>query len=321
MSLRTLAGASERYDFDTQISIYEGASCEQLSCIAGNDNDCGLQSSVSWFAAAGELYYILVHGYTAGTFGLTVSEIENDSCPSSQPLPLDGSSAQWLISDSASMSFFDPCTASTVSRPSSWYSVTGTGGEMIVDTCDSANNVSQVSVLTSDCNSLGCLGFFRNDCAVKFSSTFGEEYQIFVADDAGSEFQVAIETSNDACESAYGPIFIGGVVRGSNAQATSDDVDGCREVPASNRGAGVWYSFVGTGREVTAFTCSEFTNFDTQISVYAGSDCGNLRCLGGKDDNCGTKSWMLFPAAEGQIFYILVSGKGASTGNFVMQLL
>jgi hypothetical protein len=73
--------------FDTQVSVYVG-DCDELKCIAGNDdgfNDptCGTSSSVDWFADAGTMYRIRVHGVgdAAGGFGLTVKESSpSDSC-------------------------------------------------------------------------------------------------------------------------------------------------------------------------------------------------------------------------------------------------
>jgi hypothetical protein len=87
----------------------------------------------------------------------------------------------------------------------------------------------------------------------------------------------------------------------------------------------VRYLFVGSGRPVTAFTSSSFTNFGTQLSIYTGSDCGSVTAgdVEGADDNCGSQSWSMFPAALDQIYYILVSGKQGTSivGDFVLGLL
>lgn len=50
-------------EFDTKISVFEG-SCDNLSCIGGNDDFCGLQSAFSWFGETGVTYYILVSGFS-----------------------------------------------------------------------------------------------------------------------------------------------------------------------------------------------------------------------------------------------------------------
>lgn len=48
-------------DFNTKLSIFTGASCFELECVAQNDDgDCGLQSVVSWLALEGQTYFVLV---------------------------------------------------------------------------------------------------------------------------------------------------------------------------------------------------------------------------------------------------------------------
>ncbi len=67
--------------FDTKIRVYEG-DCEALTCVAGNDDACGLQSSVTFAAVANTSYYILVHGFSAaeGAFTMSVTCVLYD-CP------------------------------------------------------------------------------------------------------------------------------------------------------------------------------------------------------------------------------------------------
>ncbi len=60
--------------YDTKINVYTG-SCGALSCIAGNDDRCGLQSEAVFVANAGVTYYILVSGFgsSAGSFSMDVT--------------------------------------------------------------------------------------------------------------------------------------------------------------------------------------------------------------------------------------------------------
>ncbi|MDV7396824.1 hypothetical protein RZS08_35830, partial [Arthrospira platensis SPKY1] len=50
--------------FDTKLTVVT-ADCETgaIECVAANDDDCGLQSSVTFPAAFGQTFYILVHGF------------------------------------------------------------------------------------------------------------------------------------------------------------------------------------------------------------------------------------------------------------------
>ena len=45
----------------------------------------------------------------------------------------------------------------------------------------------------------------------------------------------------------------------------------------------MWFSFIGTGLDVTVTTCYPGTTIDTYINVYEG-DCNALTCLAGNDD-------------------------------------
>ena len=55
-------------DYDTRINIFTG-SCGSLSCIGGSDDFCAAQSEVAFPTTLGVDYYILVHGYSAFSFG------------------------------------------------------------------------------------------------------------------------------------------------------------------------------------------------------------------------------------------------------------
>jgi len=59
--------------YDTQISVYQANDgCSNLRCVGANNDACGDLSRVTWSSVAGELYYILVHGFgsSSGNFNL-----------------------------------------------------------------------------------------------------------------------------------------------------------------------------------------------------------------------------------------------------------
>jgi subtilisin-like proprotein convertase family protein len=60
--------------YDSKISVFEG-DCAALVCVDGNDDDCGVQSSISWESDGTSTYYILVHGFggATGNYVLDVS--------------------------------------------------------------------------------------------------------------------------------------------------------------------------------------------------------------------------------------------------------
>jgi hypothetical protein len=59
--------------YDTKIHVYSG-SCAGLTCVASNDDACGLQSQVVFNTTAGVDYYILVNGFLSatGAFSLNI---------------------------------------------------------------------------------------------------------------------------------------------------------------------------------------------------------------------------------------------------------
>jgi hypothetical protein len=64
-------------NFDTKISVFENT-CENLTCLGGNDDFCDLQSAYGWPSQNGTMYYVLVHGFDADTVGdFGISAISN----------------------------------------------------------------------------------------------------------------------------------------------------------------------------------------------------------------------------------------------------
>ncbi len=71
LQAETCAGAR----FNTKISVYEG-SCETPVCVTGDNNTCGVLSTVQWEARQDVEYFIVVHGTMneSGPFTLTLTE-------------------------------------------------------------------------------------------------------------------------------------------------------------------------------------------------------------------------------------------------------
>jgi len=141
----------------------------------------------------------------------------------------------------------------------------------------------------------------------------------------GSESQV-----NDVCEGAFG-LACGQTIQANNEEcATVDEIDACGGTTPNNPTAGLWYSFEGTGGEVTVSTCYPGTNIDTYLSVYEGT-CGNLTCLDGNDDQSEPNYDDLCPVTfvastitlntvAGQQYYALVMGVYSESGDIEVGL-
>ena len=79
--------------FDTRISVFSGADCNNLCCYAQNDDACNLQSEVTFLAEAGQTYWYAVHGFAFedGFFNLAVTcttcaPPANETCATSATL-------------------------------------------------------------------------------------------------------------------------------------------------------------------------------------------------------------------------------------------
>lgn len=75
--------------YDSKISVYSDymGSLSGLTAEGGNDDHCGLQSSVDFSSAAGKEYWILVHGFgsASGNFTLTYSGAGDADVPLPAP--------------------------------------------------------------------------------------------------------------------------------------------------------------------------------------------------------------------------------------------
>jgi hypothetical protein len=109
--------------------------------------------------------------------------------------------------------------------------------------------------------------------------------------------------TNDSCGNAE-LLSLPGFAVGNVTDAMPSDAPACDDVPVTTPGR--WYRLVGTGTAVTATTCSDFTEFDTRISVFSGP-CDDLQCAVANDDDCdfgghSTVRWCSEPDVEYRVF-------------------
>lgn len=134
-------------DFDTVLAAYLGDELDFLFPTAGNDDSCGVESQVTFFAAAGSIYSIAVDGF-AGTVGnvtlawsLQVSPPPpNDNFADAQALSgptgsVDGTTA------GATREAGEPTHAGVGAGRSVWYRWSAeAAGQLSLDTCGSDND-------------------------------------------------------------------------------------------------------------------------------------------------------------------------------------
>ena len=199
----SLCGSS----YDTQISVFTGA-CGGLTCVGGNDDFCGLQSSITFSVVPCTDYYIFVNGYfgSKGAFTLSVtgsgctSAPTNDLCTNATVIPSCGTTGLTGTTVGATTTGDPTATCGTaITGPGVWYIYNASDSlylqASLCNTTASAcyplyNNV--VNVYSGSCASLNCIGGNSGFCAsssqVNFLTNSGSNnYYIFVQGSASTE--------------------------------------------------------------------------------------------------------------------------------------
>lgn len=192
----------------------------------------------------------------------------------------------------------------------------------------------QINILGHDDNSYldinGTTVWFHNGCCDAhnnvWTGTLDENSEVlFGVREFGGGSNLNFEiipissgVSNDDCVDAI-PVAVPSSSTGntSNPCLSSETAPFCGTGDGS--GAGVWYSFIGTGNVVQVSTCG--SSYDTKIRVYTGN-CGSLNCVAGSDDAgpCGVQTEFDFCTTLGQTYYVLVHGFSSSEGAYILNI-
>ena len=133
--------------------------------MTGNDDSCGLYSSVDFLAEAGEQFIVMVHGYGGVDveFNVTTKKLSSDqlSCEDAFPIllgePMDGDTGLGFFSD------IPECGVSNDPwSPEVFYTfIAPAAGSYQVDTCGTASNEptdTKISVFSGGCDEQVCVG-------------------------------------------------------------------------------------------------------------------------------------------------------------------
>ena len=207
-------------DFDTKISVYQGADPATASCVTGEDDTVGCSgftTEVSFDAEKGQSFLVLVHGFGAstGTFSLSTTP---DLIPIQVPSTVAGDTAAngfpW-----SSLGF----CGTSITAPGILYSLEapGTGG-ITVSTCNSASYNTKISVYqgadpaTASCvtgldDTPGCSGLTTK---LSFYAVDGQGFLVLVHGSATGTFSLstAFEATPDPV-----PIAVPSTVAGDTA--------------------------------------------------------------------------------------------------------
>ncbi len=317
----------------TQVSVFKGdeRGCSTLQCVDFTSLECiaGSKKVTSqWFSHSADMYYILVQSFDASDFDILIEEsipIAPGNCSSTSTLAVGG------VVTLGSTVFGSPAELGDCSSSGAkgvWYDVEGTGSVFEASTCNPGTNYStSLTILSGVCGEQECVATKTITCDGQRSMAYwetlpGQKYSVYIEGqtqvDVG-RFALSIKegslgAENDYCGSAE-PLTVPSTTYGSTEYATEDD-DYARMCGNEAAAPGVWYSIVGKGRPITASLCGAGTQYDTQIHVFAGSNCRQMACMSFNEDGCGVKSAISWDAIEGQLYFVLVSGFSNAVGDF-----
>lgn len=113
------------------------------------------------------------------------------------------------------------------------------------------------------------------------------------------------------------PITCNQTLSGQTTNATNSGTGEGGTCGTSQNQPGVWYVVAGTGGVMTASLCA--TAWDSKISVFSGTNCSSLTCVGGNDDNgpacAGSSASFSWTSVVGTNYYILVHAFGTAPNS------
>ncbi len=294
----TLSTCNAGTNFDTKLFVYTGA-CGALTCVTANDDQTGpacsansLASTVTFSSVLSTNYLIYVSGYQGaqGNFVLTTT-----------------------------------CAAPAAPTITSFSPTSGPVSTTVTITGTNLGGVTGVSFNGTAAVTFAGVSATSATAVVPTGATTGP-ISLTTGNGTGTSatnFTVTASPANDFCTNAT-PIACGASVTGTtvNSSSTGDPTGTCTTSISAASG-GVFYSFTGTGGNVTVSTCNVGTTYDTKLFVFSGA-CGTLTCVGGNDDVTGgcasaaNASTLTVGTALGTPYFIYVSGFNGAQGTFVL---
>jgi len=338
--------------FDTRVAVYNACPVSPHSAIACNDDSiCGLQSSVSFAAVAGEDYFIRVGGY-ANAVGTGVIRIEacppppNDVCANAIDVSGGGTFSGTLIY--AANDGTASCGLSS-SQADVWYTFTaptpGCGGTLIVSTCgtnDAGGIDTGIDTVLSLHPSCGgpqiacnddapdlCAGldeFTPRDSGLVYEIAPGETVLIRVSKHLASPFGPFtlnvhyVPVTNDNCSSAI--VISRGQIPFCTIDATTDGPSelACLFAADPQISRDVWFRHTATCSAPLRVSLCDAT-YDTEVAIYGGTcPTSGGSVLACNDDSCNRGSQVTFSAVAREDYLIRVGGYANAVGTGIMVL-
>lgn len=329
-------------NFDTQLAIYRSLSstnpCDNMECVDGADiiSSTGGES-ITVSTVGTTLYYVFVDGWSNSTGEFELSLECQDSCPYwSWSGNCNSSFSTVLQRHSRRADAINCSTGEELPAFGTWVLVDGNGetAQMILI----GEFDYRLDLFSCSGSSLTCLeglddyGNLKEvDEYLEFPTVNGQQYYIYISssDPAAQGEYFAIATSfkescpvNRGCWGAI-PITPGQVVTGNteNVSSAVTPPDPCNN-SADGDLPGLWYTFRGNGKDITATITASGTDFDTQLALYysVGDEC-SATCLDGSDiAGIGGESITINNSSPSSDYQIYVDGWSNQMGDFTLEL-
>lgn len=309
----SLCGSS----YDTKVGIFTGA-CGAQTCIASNDDFCGLQSQVTFSSAAGTSYYILVTGFSTASGAFTM----NVTC-AAPPCNCTNTTSFGTATASTSNNLV---TISTCNFPSEFATINSTvAGSTYTFTSSVATDFLTVRQGTSGGAVLGC-----GTTPLTVTATVSGPLFLHISlNNTCATLASGCRTTTVQCTSCGGPnggpeclaataLTCGGMVTGTTVGGTVNTGLGTCGTTLGTA-PGRWHTITPASSGMVTVTTCAAVGFDTKLGVFGGT-CGNLICIAGNDDApcsfSGLRSTVTFAATAGTTYRIYVTGFGTATGAY-----
>ncbi|WP_250434601.1 T9SS type A sorting domain-containing protein [Hanstruepera flava] len=319
----SLCGSS----YDTKIAVFSG-DCSGLTCVTGNDDECGVQSEVTFGVSAGTDYYIYVTGYQSNSGSYTLNVTCEEPLPGQTCETAEFMECGDTVNDSTAdynSSSLSSCDTTLDSAPGRFYFFEGDGNFVTASLCGSSYD-TKIGVFEGACGSLVCVAGNDDACSTQSEVTFptanGTLYYVYVTGfgSANGAFTLNLTCipppENDVCTGAIA-LECGEIATGNTTFATSEALADCDGL-AIDTAPGLWHSVVGTGGDIEIDLSG--SDYDTKLAIFSG-DCGTLTCVASDDDGGdGVDSKLTFASNAGETYYVYVTGFGTNSGIYTLSV-